>query len=149
MRCGLLKGSQGERAKDERGKGSEVVQENEKILELLKKQLFFTRVFAAACCILTAAVLIVLILVIPSLLGIMDQAVAAMDQASATLQTANDTLTDIHGLFEEDGLVGQSGQALEQATEKIGRMDIDSLNRAIRELGDVVEPLADFFDKFR
>ena len=61
MRCGLLKGSQGERAKDERGKGSEVVQENEKILELLKKQLFFTRVFAAACCILTAAVLIVLI----------------------------------------------------------------------------------------
>ena len=125
------------------------MQENEKVVELLKKQLFFTRIFAAACCVLTAAVLVVLIRVIPPLLGMVDRAVTAMDQASSTLQTVDDTLTDIQGLFEEDGLVGQSSRALEQATDKIGRMDIDSLNRAIEDLGEVVEPLADFFGKFR
>ncbi len=125
------------------------MQENEKVLELMKKQLFFTRVFAAACCALTVAVLAVLIRVIPPLLGMMDQAVTAMDQATATLETVDDTLTDIQGLFEEDGLVGQSSRALEEATDKINRMDIDSLNRAIGDLGDVVEPLADFFGKFR
>lgn len=125
------------------------MQENEKVVELLKKQLFFTRIFAAACCVLTAVVLIVLIRVIPPLLGMVDRAVTAMDQASSTLQTVDDTLTDIQGLFEEDGLVGQSSRALEQATDKIGRMDIDSLNRAIEDLGEVVEPLADFFGKFR
>ena len=113
------------------------------------KRRIFRHLRTAMLLVLTAAVLIVLIRVIPPLLGMVDRAVTAMDQASSTLQTVDDTLTDIQGLFEEDGLVGQSSRALEQATDKIGRMDIDSLNRAIEDLGEVVEPLADFFGKFR
>lgn len=123
--------------------------DNEAQSKYLKKQLFFTRVFAGACCVLTVALLVVLLRVIPPLLQAMDKATAALDQATETLVLVDDTLTDIQSLFEEDGLVGQSGEALAQATEKISKMDIESLNKAIKDLGDVVEPLANFFDRFK
>ena len=70
-------------------------------------------------------------------------------EATDTLQTAQETLTDIQTLFDENGLVWQSSEALSQATEKLNRMDIESLNSAIRDLGAVVEPLAEFFGKFK
>lgn len=123
--------------------------DNEAQNQYLKKQLFFTRVFAAACCVLTIALLAVLLRVIPPLLETMDKTVAALDQATETLVLVDDTLTDIQSLFEEDGLVGLSSEALMQATEKISMMDIESLNKAIEDLGDVVEPLANFFDRFK
>lgn len=130
--------------------------DNEAQNQYLRKQLFFTRIFSVACCVLTVVLLAVLLIVMPPLLGTMDKAVAALDQASETLtlvdetlELVGDTLVDIQSLFEEDGLVGQSSEALAQATEKISTMDIDSLNDAIRDLGAVVEPLANFFDKFK
>lgn len=123
--------------------------DNEAQSQYLKKQLFFTRVFAAACCVLTIALLVVLLRVIPPLLETMDKTVTALDQATETLVLVDDTLTDIQSLFEEDGLVGLSSEALIQATEKISMMDIESLNKAIEDLGAVVEPLANFFDRFK
>lgn len=123
--------------------------DNEAQNRYLRKQLFFTRIFSVACCVLTVALLLVLLKVIPPLLGTMDKAVTALDQATGTLELVDDTLVDIQGLFEEDGLVGQSSEALTQATAKISEMDIESLNAAIKDLGDVVEPLANFFDKFK
>lgn len=132
-----------------------MIQDNEIVLDLLKKmavenadrnqylkrQLFFTRIFAGACCILTITVILVLIRVVPPML-------IMMDQGSRMLTVMDQTLEDVQELFEEDGLVGQSSEALRQATEKISRMDIDSLNDAIRDLGDVVEPLAEFSTGF-
>lgn len=135
---------------------NKMAQDNEAQNKYLKKQLFFTRIYAVASCILSLALILVLLKVIPPVLGALDKAVDAMDtavealdQASGTLELVDDTLVDIQGLFREDGLVGQSSEALTQATQKISQMDIESLNAAIKDLGDVVEPLADFFDKFK
>ena len=133
-----------------------MAQDNEDQNKYLRKQLFFTRIFAVACCVLVAALLAVLLKLVPPVLNTMEQAVSAMEQAtdtleqaSGTLEVVDDTLADIQTLFEEDGLVGQSSAALTQATEKISQMDIEELNKAIADLGAVVEPLANFFDKFR
>lgn len=133
-----------------------MAQDNEDQNKYLRKQLFFTRIFAVACCVLVAALLVVLLKLVPPVLNTMDQAVGAMEQAtdtlkqaSGTLEVVDDTLADIQTLFEEDGLVGQSSTALTQATEKISQMDIEELNKAIADLGAVVEPLANFFEKFR
>lgn len=123
--------------------------DNEAQNKYLRKQLFFTRIFAIACCVLTIALLAVLLRTIPPLLGTLDKAAESLEQASETLELVDDTLVDIQSLFEEDGLVGQSSEALTQATNKISEMDIESLNAAIKDLGDVVAPLADFFDKFK
>ena len=83
------------------------------------------------------------------MLQIIRQGQETLVEATDTLQTAQETLTDIQTLFDENGLVWQSSEALSQATEKLNRMDIESLNSAIRDLGAVVEPLAEFFGKFK
>ena len=126
-----------ERSRDVIGLLEELTEQNRQQTASLKKQLFVTRILAAAGCVLAAAVIAVFLLVVPPMLQII------------TLQTAQETLTDIQTLFDENGLVWQSSEALSQATEKLNRMDIESLNSAIRDLGAVVEPLAEFFGKFK
>ena len=128
-----------ERSRDVIGLLEELTEQNRQQTASLKKQLFVTRILAAAGCVLAAAVIAVFLLIVPPTLV----------EATDTLQTAQETLTDIQTLFDENGLVWQSSEALSQATEKLNRMDIESLNSAIRDLGAVVEPLAEFFGKFK
>ena len=94
-------------------------------------------------------VIAVFLLIVPPMLQIISQGQETLVEVTDTLQTAQETLTDIQTLFDENGLVWQSSEALSQATEKLNRMDIESLNSAIRDLGAVVEPLAEFFGKFK
>ena len=131
-----------ERSRDVIGLLEELTEQNRQQTASLKKQLFVTRILAAAGCVLAAAV-------VPPMLQIISQGQETLVEATDTLQTAQETLTDIQTLFDENGLVWQSSEALSQATEKLNRMDIESLNSAIRDLGAVVEPLAEFFGKFK
>ena len=124
-----------EKSRDVIGLLEELTEQNRQQTASLKKQLFVTRILAAAGCVLAAAVIAVFLLVVPPMLQIISQ--------------GQETLTDIQTLFDENGLVWQSSEALSQATEKLNRMDIESLNSAIRDLGAVVEPLAEFFGKFK
>ena len=101
-----------------------------------------TRILAAVGCVLAAAVIAVFLLIVPPMLQIIRQGQETLVEATDTLQTAQETLTDIQTLFDENGLVWQSSEALSQ-------MDIESLNSAIRDLGAVVEPLAEFFGMFK
>ena len=137
-----------ERSRDVIGLLEELTEQNRQQTASLKKQLFVTRILAAAGCVLAAAVIAVFLLIVPPMLQIISQGQKTL-VATDTLQTAQETLTDIQTLFDENGLVWQSSEALSQATEKLNRMDIESLNSAIRDLGAVVEPLAEFFGKFK
>ena len=128
-----------ERSRDVIGLLEELTEQNRQQTASLKKQLFVTRILAAAGCVLAAAVIAVFLLIVPPMLQIISQGQETLVEATDTLQT----------LFDENGLVWQSSEALSQATEKLNRMDIESLNSAIRDLGAVVEPLAEFFGKFK
>ena len=134
-----------ERSRDVISLLEELTEQNRQQTASLKKQLFVTRILAAAGCVLAAAVIAVFLFIVPPMLQIISQGQETLVEATDTLQTAQETLTDIH----ENGLVWQSSEALSQATEKLNRMDIESLNSAIRDLGAVVEPLAEFFGKFK
>ena len=131
-----------ERSRDVISLLEELTEQNRQQTASLKKQLFVTRILAAA-------VIAVFLLIVPPMLQIISQGQETLVEATDTLQTAQETLTDIQTLFDENGLVWQSSEALSQATEKLNRMDIESLNSAIRDLGAVVEPLAEFFGKFK
>ena len=126
----------------------EIEKQHKEQTEALKKQLFLTRIAALAGCVLTAGILVALLLLVPPLVGAVHQTQKTLTEVSGTLEEADNTMRDIQSLFEEEGLVGQSSRALQQTTDKISRMDIESLNSAIRDLGAVVEPLADFFGRF-
>ena len=123
-----------ERSRDVIGLLEELTEQNRQQTASLKKQLFVTRILAAAGCVLAAAVIAVFLLIVPPMLQIISQGQETLVEATDTLQTAQETLTDIQTLFDENGLVWQSSEALSQATEKLNRMDIESLNSAIRDL---------------
>ena len=63
-----------------------------------------------------------------------------------TAQLADMELGDM--IRNVDSLVTTSQDSLEQMMAKLNTIDFESLNDAIRNLADVVEPLAKFFNVF-
>ena len=56
---------------------------------------------------------------------------------------------DLKGMVENvDSLAQSSQQGLQEALSKLNAIDFDTLNRAIKNLADAVEPLAKFFNLF-
>ena len=76
--------------------------------------------------------------------GQMDVILTNLDEVTQELAQA-----DLVGMVENvDTLATTSQSAVEHATEKLDTIDLDTLNKAIQDLADVVEPLARFFTVF-
>ena len=78
-----------------------------------------------------------------------------LDGELDTILTNLDTVTrelaqaDLKGMVADvDSFVTTGQGAVEQVTEKLDIIDFETLNRAIEDLADVVEPLARFFNVF-
>ena len=74
-----------------------------------------------------------------------------MDTILSNLNTVTDELAraDLEGMVADvDSFVTTGQEAVEQATEKLNIIDFETLNQAIEDLADVVEPLAKFFNVF-
>ena len=70
-------------------------------------------------------------------------------EVKGLLENVDGLLTNVDGLVGNvDTLVTTTQDGLEDTLVKIGKVDFDMLNKAIRDLADVVEPLADFFNAF-
>ena len=75
----------------------------------------------------------------------------SMDTVLDDLETVTSQLaeTDLGAMVENvDELVTASQAGVKQATDKLNTIDFKTLNRAIEDLADVVEPLAKFFNVF-
>lgn len=143
----------------------EAKKENSEILELLQKIEKSNRqqarteklmcVFAlitAICCIVTF-VLICSILpqvnsILPQINSILPQIDTMVSQMQAVLSnleeaTAQLAALDFESMVSDVGsLVVTGQQSLEQTMEKLNSIDFDTLNQAIKDLADVIEPLA-------
>lgn len=76
--------------------------------------------------------------------GQMEVILTNLDEVTQELAQA-----DLAGMVENvDTLATTSQSAVEHATEKLDTIDLDTLNKAIQDLADVVEPLARFFNVF-
>ena len=93
--------------------------------------------------------------------SLMPQITLIGEQAEVTLANLQTTLTNLEMITEElaeadlgsmvdnvDSLVTSSQNGVEQAMKKLNSIDFDTLNKAIKNLSDVVEPLAKFFNVF-
>lgn len=130
-------------------------------------------VIAAVCC---AVILVTVLGVMPQVQALTEQTKDLLGQAqhlaaqiedvagdaqslAAKTETVLNNLETVSGELAEadlggmvdnvDTLVSSSQAALKQATDKLNAMDIATLNKAIADLADVVEPLAKFFKNFR
>lgn len=134
------------------------MEQNQQVLDLLikmetnsRKQLVYSRIqcafclIAAACC---AVLLLTVLKLVPQLQALTEQA----DIVMTNLETVTEELTklDLEAMVENiDSLVGTSQGGVSSAIEKLEQVDIDTLNEAISDLSDVIEPLAKIANRFK
>ena len=133
----------------------EQTQQIQQLLESMeknsRKQLFYSRaqclfsIIAAVCCVF---VLLVILELAPEVLSLARQADVVMDN----LETVTTELTqlDLENMVKNiDSLVTSSQEGVKAATDKLDQIDFDTLNDAIADLSDVVEPLAKIANRFK
>lgn len=129
----------------------------QRIAEQTKKQVFYARISAICGGILTMAVVIALLILVPSLLKTIHQVNGVTAEAEETLAQAQDALAGVDEMTDAvtsmsenmDTFVTENAVSIEQVMKKLEAIDFEGLNGAIKDLGDVVEPMAKFFGKFK
>ena len=124
---------------------------NRKQVTYARLQFIFS-VVAAVCCM---ALLLSGMKVLPRL----QETAAQAEVVLSNLETVTSELADsnlssmvenVDALVENvDGLVSTSQSGVEQTIEKINAIDFEALNAAIKDLSDVIEPIAKFFNTFK
>ena len=141
------------------------MEQDQKFVELLqqmeksnRKQVAYARLqfvfslIAAVCCV---ALLLVGVKILPQLQEATKQAETVLEN----LETVTTELAqaDLSGMVENidalvtnvDGLVGTSQAGVEETMKQINGIDFDALNDAIKDLSNVIEPIAKFFNTFK
>lgn len=124
--------------------------------ELLKKMLFYARIRTAAALVVALLLILCSILIVPKAIGTINQANQIMEQATETISLADTAIESVTTMSQSitdmgtnmDTFITDNGESVEAVMTKLEEIDFEGLNTAIKDLGDVVEPLAKFFGKF-
>lgn len=137
-------------SKEEVNASEEVSQE---LLRTAKKQLFYARISTCFVGLMAVSITISLLVVVPkvnyllsnanSLLGEVNGRMEILDETIASIKTMSDSITSVGDQL--DTFIDENSTALQGVVKKMESIDFDGLNRSIKNLGDVVEPLAKFF----
>ena len=101
-----------------------------------------------------AASVLVLAVVLYGTAALLPRASATLQNMDAVMENLEDITSDLaqsdlqQMIADVDGMVSSSEKSVRDALDKINRIDIDTLNQAIQNLNDTVEPLASFFGLF-
>ena len=121
----------------------------EKLEKNSRKQLLHARLqtlFSIVCVLFCGILLVKLLQFIPQLESLVSQA----DILLRDLDTVTKELSklDLSQMVENiNGLVTTSQSGVEEALSKINDIDFSTLNQAVKDLSDVVNPLAEFVKK--
>ena len=99
----------------------------------------------------SAVCVVGLFLLVYTLMPQVQELTAQMETVLTNLEVVTDQLAgmDLGSMVENvDVLVTTSQAGVEQAMDQLNGIDFETLNRAINDLADVVEPLARFFNVF-
>lgn len=128
----------------------------QKLVKNSSKQLFYARLTSLAALVLCVAVVVCLAVVVPKVLETVDSANDILGQVSDTITIVDTTLesvtemstsiTDMGSTMET--FITDNAETVEAIMTKLEEIDFEGLNDAIEDLGNVVEPLANFFNKF-
>lgn len=123
--------------------------EQDKVLELLEdmkksnqKNLMYQRISTVLLLIFVVAVL----MVIPSVFSALNSAKTTLDHMDQAITEMETALGAVEGLAED---AGKAMEGVDTALQNVNSIDFETLNQAITDLRDVVEPMANFFGKFR
>lgn len=130
-------------------------QEMQKILEKLEKTGRRQALFTKILCVLCVAVLVCTLVLTVSVVGAANQLLAMaepLQEMAGQVGTVMDDLGEVATALKDadlssivqsvNFLAADSQVVVSEATAKLEAIDIDTLNKAIRDLADIVEPLA-------
>ena len=133
------------------------------ILKYQKRSSRVTRVAAFAVIFIVAVFAAAFVLLIPNAVGFMDHARNSLSEIDKIIAETDTIVADLNSITEEvSGLVSQANvlidnsnnmvedntEAVTETINKLNNMDFETLNKAIKDLSDVVEPMANFFNRF-
>lgn len=112
-----------------------------------RKQYIMSQITAAASIEILGIVLYVAVTLLPRANATFDNLELVMGNLQVITSELADT--DIDGMINNvNRLVTSSQQDVEDALSKVNAIDFDSLNKAIKDLSDVIAPLAKFVNLF-
>ena len=125
----------------------------ESIEETNRKQLSYARmqfilsVISIVCCVALLAAGLTFLPQIISIISDVETVVSNLEAVTTTL-TKSDYITVLNNInmliTNIDNFVTTSQSGIEEALSKINSIDFDTLNQAIKDLADVIEPLVTF-----
>jgi len=140
------------------------MEENKELLELLnkieasnRKQLMYTRIQCIAALLAVACFAGIFFLIkdfLPQISAIITEIPGVVEQMELVLSNLEIVTTELAAVDFESMVAGvntlvQTGQlGLEQTVENLNAIDFETLNKAIQDLAEVVEPLARFSKLF-
>ena len=132
-------------------------QKTEKALESMTEQELLTEIarqqrkaarssrLAAAAAAVLAAVFVALLLVVTP---VARRAGSTLEEAEQVVIQAQESLSKVDEMAENlNDMVTSNTDAVNKALSQIGQVDIESLNRSIQELSDILTPLARLFNR--
>ena len=131
---------------------------NQEMLELLRyieksnRQKVVTNVMVCIFMVAAAASCITICIMLGQLIPQVQQAIYQMQSVLTGLQAVSDQLAGLElesMVTNMDSLAVYAQQSLQQTMDKLNTIDLEALNKAIRDLAQVVEPLANFVAKFK
>lgn len=118
---------------------------NREQADYAKKTWIMTLISTISILVVVVFLLIYCTFLIPRINNMLNQAQVSLDNIAEI--SADISALDFEGLMGEvGGLVTTTEKDLNKTMEKIDEINIEDLNKSIKSLGDVIEPLADFFN---
>ena len=138
----------------------ENMSEKELLIELLKEQRGETRArklvagLMIAIFVMIAAAVLYLVPKVVSVADEVQSATAKLTSVVGTVESKVDmidsTIKDIDGMVKNvDNLVVTNTKNLSEAVEKLNSIEFETLNKAINDFADTVQPVANFFNAFK
>ncbi|MCR5594904.1 MAG: hypothetical protein K6G12_03585 [Lachnospiraceae bacterium] len=126
------------------------------LIKKQEKQLFYTRIMSLAVVAMAVMVLFVCVIIVPKVTKTIGQVDILINEVSDAIDNVNTSLAGFDEMSTEittaaegiNGLVEENAEVLSDSMNKLNSIDFEGLNDAIKDLQDVVEPLANFFNKF-
>ena len=141
------------------------MEHNEKLIQLLEdvkksnrqqavyaKLHFVFSLIAVICCVIALVCVLQIVPVVRDIALQAESVISNLETVTADLAKSDliNIVADMESLVSNvDGLVSASQAGVTQALEKINGIDFDALNGAIDDLSDVIEPIANFFNRYR
>lgn len=135
----------------------EELSEIRQLLEETRKQTFFTKLQGISMAVFVCLILIVVVVLLPQAVRCLSDLEMVMLQAQDTLEVVEASLEGIDTMSTEitvmsgtvNGFVADNAETMNEVMQSLNHIDFEGLNKAVKDLQEVVEPLANMMSRFR